>query len=131
MRAWRPARVQHMKTKLWALQIAVIVFFVICFGLSELGIRGKLNKLPLIDHVSWYSTPVVFDKVFKKLRSVTTWFTDRKFRIRGPEQPKNKIVIVEIDSNAINEVGRWPWHRDMMAKLIRKTFDAGAKVVGL
>src|SRR4051812_6095929 len=117
-----------MKSKLSALQIAVIVFFVLCFGLSELGIRGKINKLPLIDRVSWYSTPVIFDKVFKKLRGVTVWFTDRKFKIRGPEAPKNKIVIVEVDSNSILEFGRWPWHRDVTAKLIEKTFQAGPKV---
>jgi adenylate cyclase len=119
-----------MKAKLWLLQIPVIVFFVGCMGLSELGIRGDLGKLPWIDHVSWYTQPGVH-KLFTKLRGVTTWFTDRKFKFRGPEKPKNKVVIVEVDSDAIDQIGRWPWHRDKLAELIDKTFKAGAKVVGL
>src|SRR5258708_961703 len=114
-----------MKSKLWALQFSVIAFFVGCSLLSEMGARGELNRLPGIDYFSWYTTPVLKDKVFNKLRGVTNWFTDRKFRVRGPQAPKNKVVVVEIDNDSIDELGRWPWHRDRMAELIDRTFKAG------
>ena len=44
---------------------------------------------------------------------------------------KQKIVIVEIDDRAVNELARWPWHRDAIAVLVLQAVDAGAKVVGL
>jgi adenylate cyclase len=57
--------------------------------------------------------------------------TNLKFKLRGPIAPKNKIVVIEIDDSSLGAIGRWPWHRDMTAYLIEKTFAAGAKVVGL
>jgi len=71
------------------------------------------------------------EKVSEKLLSFRGFFTDLKFKIRGKEKPKNKVVIVEVDSESIEVLGRWPWHRDHMGQLIHKSFEAGAKVVGL
>ena len=31
-----------------------------------------------------------------------------------------RVVIVDIDEKSIAEVGRWPWSRDVVAKLIEK-----------
>src|SRR6185437_13863341 len=68
---------------------------------------------------------------FPTLRSVSGFFANEKFKIRGPQKPKNKIAIVAVDADALAQYGRWPWHRDFTAKLIENTFKAGAKVVGL
>ncbi len=70
-------------------------------------------------------------KLFPSLQVLSGTFTNLKFNLRGTEMPKNKVVIVEIDSDAIAQLGRWPWHRDITAYLIEKTFQAGARVVGL
>jgi adenylate cyclase len=59
--------------------------------------------------------------------------TDTKFKLRGRKQVQNKIVIVEINSEALEqpELGRWPWNRDKIAFLIDSIMGYGAKVVGL
>ncbi|MGB1111049.1 MAG: CHASE2 domain-containing protein, partial [Gammaproteobacteria bacterium] len=39
------------------------------------------------------------------------------------------VAIIAIDEPSINNLGRWPWSRDIHAELISKLTDAGAKVV--
>ena len=107
-----------MKNKLWLLQIPIVILFTFGFLITELGVEGSLDNA------------LLRDRVFPVTRGVSEWFTDRKFRIRGPREPKNKIVVVEIDNDSIQRLGRWPWHRDLTAYLIDKILQAGAKVVG-
>ena len=110
-----------MKHKIWLAQLPVILLTCTAFWVTSLGAKGEL------DH------PVLIEKVFPRLRTFQGAFSNWKFQIRGPEKPKNKIVIVEVDdaSLADEKLGRWPWRRDKMARLIRSIIDAGAKVVGL
>lgn len=108
-----------MKNKLWLLQIPIIAIFASFFWISELAVRGDLHD------------PFLQKTLAPSLRTVSGWFTNMKFGARGSEAPKNKVVIVEIDSNSLDRIGRWPWHRDVIAKLIEKTYLAGARVVGL
>lgn len=53
------------------------------------------------------------------------------FSIISPPRPENPgAVIVAIDEPSFSEVGqRWPWPRDMHARLIEKLRAAGAKVI--
>ncbi|OFZ21735.1 MAG: hypothetical protein A2X94_15725 [Bdellovibrionales bacterium GWB1_55_8] len=108
-----------MKNKLWFLQIPFILFFTLAFVVDELGVQGALENATLRE------------TVFPTLRRVSGLFTDAKFKVRGPESPKNKVIIVEVDSRSIEAIGRWPWHRDATALLISQIMEAGAKVVGL
>lgn len=45
------------------------------------------------------------------------------------QKPFSEIVIVKIDDKSINEIGRWPWPRDLYADALGKL--DGAKVVGI
>ncbi len=42
---------------------------------------------------------------------------------------KDQIVIVAIDDQSIQSIGRWPWPRDVHASLIKKLTEAGAKTI--
>jgi CHASE2 domain-containing sensor protein len=42
----------------------------------------------------------------------------------------DRIAIIAIDDQSIANIGRWPWPRDLHAKLIRALADSGAKVIG-
>ena len=43
----------------------------------------------------------------------------------------SRVVIVDIDEKSLSEVGRWPWSRDVVAKLIVELTDKlGAAAVG-
>ena len=108
-----------MKKKIWLLQLPVIFLTVFLYMVVRLGTDGYLESSFLRENV------------FNPLRSFQGLVTNIKFVTRGPEKPKNKIVIVEVDSKSLSERGRWPWHRDQTAHLIEQIFQAGAKVVGM
>lgn len=41
---------------------------------------------------------------------------DMRMRLQAPELDR-RIVIVDIDEKSLNEFGRWPWSRDLVARL--------------
>lgn len=58
------------------------------------------------------------------------WRTvDWRFQLRGPQQPKQPIVIVTVDEESIRRLGRWPWPRKIFARLIRHLQAAGARCI--
>jgi CHASE2 domain-containing sensor protein len=57
--------------------------------------------------------------------------TDRKIhdRLYFSRRPQADIVIIAIDDSSLQNVGRWPWDRPTMAKLV--TALGAAKIIGL
>ncbi|MEO8368197.1 MAG: CHASE2 domain-containing protein [Candidatus Solibacter sp.] len=45
--------------------------------------------------------------------------------------PSGQIVLVEIDEPSLAQVGRWPWPRDVLARLVSRLLDRGAATVVL
>ncbi|MBI4794342.1 MAG: adenylate/guanylate cyclase domain-containing protein [Deltaproteobacteria bacterium] len=58
-------------------------------------------------------------------------FYDLKFRYRGSLAPGPEIAIVGIDDVSLQKVGRWPWSREDMARLLSKVKEAGPRVLAL
>jgi adenylate cyclase len=56
---------------------------------------------------------------------------DFKFRYRGPQPAGQEVVIIAIDDASVKEVGRWPWSREVMAKLVTRLKEAEPRVVSL
>ena len=44
--------------------------------------------------------------------------------------PSDRVAVIAIDDNSIANIGRWPWPRDVHAKLIDGLRGAHAKVIG-
>ena len=44
--------------------------------------------------------------------------------------PSDKIAVIAIDEQSIANIGRWPWPREVQAKLIDQLSAAKAKVIG-
>lgn len=45
------------------------------------------------------------------------------------QSPSDKVAVIAIDDQSIENLGRWPWPRDIQAKMIDKLNQAGAKVI--
>jgi eukaryotic-like serine/threonine-protein kinase len=46
------------------------------------------------------------------------------------KSPADNIAVIAIDDQSIGNIGRWPWSREVHAKMIDKLTEAKAKVVG-
>ena len=42
--------------------------------------------------------------------------------------PEERVILVSIDERSINEIGPWPWSRDVMARLVTGINRAGAQL---
>jgi len=56
---------------------------------------------------------------------------DARFKLRGPIATSNLVAIVAVDERSIEQLGRWPWSREVLAKLITRLSDMGAGAIGL
>jgi adenylate cyclase len=56
-------------------------------------------------------------------------FQDVHFQMRGPLQAGPEVVIAAIDEKSIDELGRWPWSRKVMAQLVEKLVAHQVKVI--
>jgi adenylate cyclase len=64
------------------------------------------------------------------LNEVDLRYADFRFKTRGPLQPNPKVVIVAIDEKSINQLGRWPWSRYLIAKFVDRLSGYKPRVVG-
>ncbi|MFQ5717834.1 MAG: CHASE2 domain-containing protein, partial [Nitrospinales bacterium] len=55
---------------------------------------------------------------------------DAHFHWRGPAKPGPEVVIAAIDEKSLDELGRWPWPRVMLTRLVDKLVQLDAKVIG-
>jgi len=44
--------------------------------------------------------------------------------------PSDKVAVIAIDKQSIDNIGRWPWSREIHAKMIEGLANAKAKVIG-
>jgi adenylate cyclase len=56
---------------------------------------------------------------------------DVQFRLRGERSPGQEVVLVLIDEKSLKEIGRWPWPRDLQARLVDRLRSHGPTVIGL
>jgi adenylate cyclase len=54
---------------------------------------------------------------------------DYRFKIRGIITPPENIVIVAIDEKSIGKLGRFPWSRDKIARLVERLAEDGAEII--
>jgi eukaryotic-like serine/threonine-protein kinase len=58
-------------------------------------------------------------------------FYDVMMGLRGDPESPSDIVLVNIDDDSIEKLGRWPWPRSLIAEGIRKIDRGGPKAIGL
>ena len=67
---------------------------------------------------------------FTPLRLLDTRAIDLRLLARGPGTPSSDVVIVAVDNASIAELGRWPWSRAVVARLVRAIDAAEPAVIG-
>ncbi len=94
----------------------VSAFIRSAFGLG-LAITGALLL------AAWLGAPVLL-----RLEGA---LLDWQFRLRGEREVGRDVVIVAIDERSLKEVGRWPWPREIQARLIGRIAEGRPAVIAL
>ena len=55
---------------------------------------------------------------------------DWRFRLRGVSETTGRVGIVTIDAKSVDEIGRWPWRRSIIAELIDRLTEAEVAAIG-
>ncbi|MBT8447242.1 MAG: CHASE2 domain-containing protein, partial [Gammaproteobacteria bacterium] len=50
---------------------------------------------------------------------------------RTPDATQAEVAVIAIDDQSIENIGRWPWSREVHADMVDRLSGAGAKVIGL
>ena len=48
---------------------------------------------------------------------------DARLKITLPDKVEKQVVIIDIDEKSLNEIGQWPWNRNILAKINDTLFD--------
>jgi len=73
---------------------------------------------------------ILFFMDFTFLRFMELKALDLRMVSRGKMASGGETIIVTIDEKSLSELGRWPWPRTVMAKLVDQLKAYGAKAVG-
>jgi len=74
-----------------------------------------LILIALLLNINLYQAPF--------LQQLENWTYDARLNFTLPNTVGDKVVIVDIDEISLTNVGRFPWKRDVMAKLVTHLFD--------
>jgi adenylate cyclase len=85
--------------------------------LIALGVIGLLGAL-------WFMAPSF-------LHTIEFNLYDQNFRLRGPRPPNPQIAIVAVDEASLAAVGRWPWSRTILARLVQRLDEGGAAAIAV
>ncbi len=72
---------------------------------------------------------VLFVSGFGFLTAVELKTLDLRMTARGPLQPGGETVIAAVDEKSLAELGRWPWPRQTLARVVDQLAAQGAKVI--
>src|SRR5664279_3958709 len=64
-------------------------------------------------------------------RELQLKINDTLFRLAPIPRKQSPLVLILIDDESLREYGRWPWSRALVAKLVSRSADAGATVIGV
>jgi adenylate cyclase len=74
---------------------------------------------------------ILYRETFPFVQQVDLRLKDARFILRGAERPTAPVTVVAIDNKSIKELGRWPWSRELTAKLISTVTRQEARVIAL
>lgn len=103
---------------------------------SAKGAAGKKplwRRYPTFNLVVLITLAVIFLVIcrFPSTEFIELKLYDLKFRFRGPRPVGQEVALIAIDDASIKEVGRWPWSREVMARLLARLKEAQPRVIAL
>jgi signal transduction histidine kinase len=89
----------------------------------SLGQTFGLSTILFAAVVAFSAVPVI--------RDMQVRLTDTFFRLAPVPKERSGVVLVLIDDESLQQYGRWPWSRELLAQLTTNLAHAGARVIGV
>jgi len=74
---------------------------------------------------------ILYRETFSFVEQVDLRLKDARFTLRGVEHPSAPVTVIAIDNKSIKQLGRWPWSRELTARLISAASAQGARVIAV
>ena len=55
---------------------------------------------------------------------------DQMFILRGEQPDTKQVVVIDIDEESLNQLGQWPWSRNILSQVVTNLTNAGVGVIG-
>ncbi len=72
---------------------------------------------------------LVFARMSGVIPGLERWAYDLGVKMTS-KPPSDKVAVIAIDETSLQNIGRWPWPREIQARLIEQLAAAKAKVIG-
>ena len=103
---------------------------------NSVSIRKRLH-LPTVGKARWIAIVLLAAFMFVRwwdpgpleLLRLKTFDFYQQIKPR-PLMPNSPVVIIDLDDESLQEVGQWPWPRNMVAQMVQNLFRLGVGVVG-
>jgi adenylate cyclase len=100
--------------------LVTIVFFLISKSYYEIrSLNAPLSQKNDFKTIS-----------YRILEGLDFLFYDLRMQTRGEIMSQAPVILLSIDDSSIEQVGRWPWSREKIAKVTEEMLRYGAKVIG-
>lgn len=81
----------------------------------RLALSALILLILLIDTSGLFKYPFI--------KQLENWTYDARLNFTLADSIDDRIVIVDIDETSLAEIGRWPWGRDKLARIVENLFD--------
>lgn len=102
------------------------------FLTSATAIGVYITVIFAVTAFSYYQArqnPSELKGALKILHDVDQKSIDYRLIMRGQRAADPNVAVLAVDDRSIDLIGRWPWPRETIAKLMKAALDGGAKVI--
>jgi len=90
----------------------------------------KLLTYFLISIIVFSAVTLIYLFIPKTLESLDNRLRDFMFVTRGAIPDSKNIVIIDIDDKSLEQIGQWPWSRDVVSTLLNKLTTSEVGLIG-
>lgn len=109
-----------MSNKVWSFVIGCCVTAAVA-GFSAYYLHFKKNK-----HLVLHADPFM-----ESVESLDYRFNDFKYSFLKTRATSAPVVLLAVDDESVQEIGRWPWSRDLISQLLEELLKYQVSSVGL
>lgn len=104
--------------------------YIFIYGTVLSGIIALL-AFYYLNYIKNKANPYTESALVQVLETFDHRFNDIKYKFADSRKTEAPIALLAVDDESIQEIGRWPWGRDIHSMIIEKLIDYNISAIGL